>query len=521
LALSNTTGSATLLSSQLFAPYGVARYGAGTSMSSYTSKGFSGQYGDAVTGLDYYVSRSYDPVSGLFLSADKAEGNAQGLNPYAYVGGNPETLADPTGQMYAPPGGGSGGEGGSQQQQQQQQEQYTFQYIEHGGIARSGLPVLLDLYLNHYSQWALAESYDENVMHGSTQLLLGMLAFGLLHDQTINWNASQNLRRLFVQLQGMALPGLQGMAMADAHNPEFAAELQSAMVQSAEALSKDVAIDNNGDISSLDEGGPCSFTPQTKVETKHGEQAIGTLALGEQVFAYNPKTRKMEYEPILHVWIHQDNDLVDLTITFVTYTSHSRAVTKTSETIHTNKKHPFFTEEQGFVPVGQLKLGMHVLRADGQYGLITGWKIVPGVKTMFNLEVAQDHTFTVGIGEWVVHNSGSCNIDSSQPYNRSALGRTPSPKSTQEVLVRDPNCVYCGEPSTVADHEPSLQQRWISGEYDNMSYEQILADADDPNRMVGACVSCNSSKSGSPLEGEGDGWNYESSPSNLSQIEWL
>jgi len=34
----------------------------------------------------------------------------------------------------------------------------------------------------------------------------------------------------------------------------------------------------------------------------------------------------------------------------------------TSETIHTNKKHPFFTEEQGFVPVGQLKLGMHVLR---------------------------------------------------------------------------------------------------------------------------------------------------------------
>jgi RHS repeat-associated protein len=98
LALSNTAGSATLLSNQLFAPYGVSRYGGGTSMSSYTSKGFTGQYGDAVTGLDYYVSRSYDPVSGLFLSADKAEGDAQGLNPYAYVGGNPETLADPTGQ---------------------------------------------------------------------------------------------------------------------------------------------------------------------------------------------------------------------------------------------------------------------------------------------------------------------------------------------------------------------------------------------------------------------------------------
>ncbi len=76
-AFSDTAGSATFQASQIFAPYGSSRYG-GTSMSSYTSKGFTGQYGDAVTGLDYYVSRYYDPVSGLFLSQDKANGNARG-----------------------------------------------------------------------------------------------------------------------------------------------------------------------------------------------------------------------------------------------------------------------------------------------------------------------------------------------------------------------------------------------------------------------------------------------------------
>jgi guanyl-specific ribonuclease Sa len=46
-----------------------------------------------------------------------------------------------------------------------------------------------------------------------------------------------------------------------------------------------------------------------------------------------------------------------------------------------------------------------VLRADGQWGVVTGWKVVAGTQVMYNLEVARDHTFTVGVGEWVVHNS--------------------------------------------------------------------------------------------------------------------
>lgn len=46
-----------------------------------------------------------------------------------------------------------------------------------------------------------------------------------------------------------------------------------------------------------------------------------------------------------------------------------------------------------------------MLRADGRYGVITGYKVVPGAKVMYNLEVARDHTYTVGVGQWVVHNS--------------------------------------------------------------------------------------------------------------------
>ena len=58
-----------------------------------TTKGFTGQYSDASTGLDYYGARYYDPTLGQFTSAD----TVGGLNRYGYVAGNPETATDPTG----------------------------------------------------------------------------------------------------------------------------------------------------------------------------------------------------------------------------------------------------------------------------------------------------------------------------------------------------------------------------------------------------------------------------------------
>lgn len=80
--------------------------------------------------------------------------------------------------------------------------------------------------------------------------------------------------------------------------------------------------------------------------------------------------------------------------------------TRKSEVIHTNEKHPFLTKEKGFIPVSQLKPGMHVLEADGSYGVIAKLVVVPGALWMYNLTVAQDHTYTVGFGQWIVHNTG-------------------------------------------------------------------------------------------------------------------
>ncbi len=66
-----------------------------------TDYNFTGQRLDSMTGLIYDNARYYDPVSGRFTRADTVQTNTTGMDPYAYVGDNPETWVDPTGLMVA------------------------------------------------------------------------------------------------------------------------------------------------------------------------------------------------------------------------------------------------------------------------------------------------------------------------------------------------------------------------------------------------------------------------------------
>jgi RHS repeat-associated protein len=91
LALNNV---GTVIAVQLYEPYGTMNYAWGTMP---TAHNYTGQRLDSQSGLLYYNSRWYDPVSGQFARADILLGNAQGMNPYSYVQGNPEMMTDPAG----------------------------------------------------------------------------------------------------------------------------------------------------------------------------------------------------------------------------------------------------------------------------------------------------------------------------------------------------------------------------------------------------------------------------------------
>jgi len=98
----SSTGN--VVATQLLAPYGTVRFISGTMPTDY---GFTGQHADALSGLDYYGSRYYDPNAGQFTSADTIlPGNGYdiwGLSRYAYVQNNPLSRTDPTGHELCKP----------------------------------------------------------------------------------------------------------------------------------------------------------------------------------------------------------------------------------------------------------------------------------------------------------------------------------------------------------------------------------------------------------------------------------
>lgn len=149
---------------------------------------------------------------------------------------------------------------------------------------------------------------------------------------------------------------------------------------------------------------PCSFTADTLVTTTEGEQAISQIELGDLALAFHEATGTTGYYTVTAVMRHLDPILVKLQLA--------------GESIVTTPEHPFYVVEsapwltheatQGhWVPAGELAIGDAIRQADGTTGTVHAVEVVEQPQVMYNLTVAEAHTFFVGDGQWLVHNQ--CN----------------------------------------------------------------------------------------------------------------
>jgi RHS repeat-associated protein len=351
--------SGTVAAVELYEPYGQMNYSWGSMP---TDKNYTGQQLDSQSGLLYYQFRWYDPLTGEFTRTDTKQDNANGMNPYAYVSDNPETKNDPTGHW----GWGA-------------IALVVAIVVVVVVVAIVAAPVLIA------AASATAEVAADGAAVGAVAEGAGDVA-GAAAEETAS-TVAENV-------------------VEDAGEEAVENGVENATENAAEdAAPKDPSTEGNGDEGSNGCGDDLSFRSTTPVATSQGEQAIGTLKVGQKVLAYNPQTQKMEQEPIEKVWLNYDKDLVDLTLVATVKDAHGKA-TQQKEAIHTNEKHPFLTKEKGFIPVSQLKPGMHILEANGSYGVVATLVLVPGGMWMYNLTVTQDHTYAVGLDQWIVHNCG-------------------------------------------------------------------------------------------------------------------
>jgi Pretoxin HINT domain/Pre-toxin TG len=141
---------------------------------------------------------------------------------------------------------------------------------------------------------------------------------------------------------------------------------------------------------------------KTIAKTALAAVAISSIGIGTQVLAHNEQTKLESPQTVTATHEHTDPIIVTLKL---------ETSDKKFETITTTPEHSFYallepskTANGLWVNAGELKNGNWLRRANGETGLVKQVSFEAKSQKMYNLTVAQDHTFFVGDGQWLVHN---------------------------------------------------------------------------------------------------------------------
>ena len=262
----------------------------------------------------------------------------------------------------------------------------------------------------------------QTLFSGNTSLLdkvlaVGAIALNVTMDVFMVVGLGEGLKAADVGVKAAAHIGEE----VGAHIVEQAGEDAATHVLEHEAEDTAEHAAEDAVSGAADGAGACSFAAGTLVALPGGsERPIASLEVGQAVIAYNPTTHASTPQAIQAVSLHHDDNVVDVTLPVVNGVANAASTAKATpatgmaghpttttirdETVHTTTTHPWLTADHAWLPAAFLRVGEPVLRADGTTAVVVRVRVVPGAADMWDLTVAQVHTFAVGSGQFVVHN---------------------------------------------------------------------------------------------------------------------
>ncbi|MFF9601688.1 polymorphic toxin-type HINT domain-containing protein [Streptomyces sp. NPDC014684] len=397
---SDPHGSATLamdattqqVARQQYTPYGQQRSSANATAWPDATHSYLGKPQDTSTGYTDIGARKYDPALGRFISVDPVleATSPQQLGGYTYAADNPVTNSDPTGLESCYPhfcSGSNGTYGTYKSHNDPASSDYDGTSYDAPGD-EGYLPPM-----KYLKQWNSAHPIPTVRM---------MIGYGTYRpDISPVKNVEVYLRERCTGEGLLWTSSCQGFSKFY-HNWDDVRNIPSnpceavSLCQSLGDLAAGIAMD------AAAEGIPfCSFDRKTRVLlADRKKKPIGKIKPGDRVESADPGTgRHRGPRAVTARLVHHDHDLVDVTI---------RGAQGRGSTLHTTSRHPFWDATlHSWIPAGELKPG-HVLdTATGRHVRVDAVRARSGAADMYNLTVAELHTFYVMAGDLpvLVHNS--------------------------------------------------------------------------------------------------------------------
>ena len=199
------------------------------------------------------------------------------------------------------------------------------------------------------------------------------------------------------------------------------------------------------------------FVKGTPVHTENGLVAIDQILTGQKVWAADPLTNEWQLKEVTQVYKNSyEGKLVK--ISFSKEDGSEESVTATAN-------HPFWVENAGeevetpyevlgynqklhnsrYVQAEYLKLGDRFLLRSGEVAVVTATEVELAQTVVYNLEVADLHTYAVGASGALVHNK--CRWSPGDSITKPINGRKPSWNTVRQRYWKNVHKQYKGNNS--------------------------------------------------------------------------